>query len=39
MGKEVGMHLLNQFPQVHGMIIDSENKTYYSNKIDFQYEA
>jgi FAD:protein FMN transferase len=39
MGKEVGMHLLNQLPHTHGMIIDDANQAYYSNKIDFRYEA
>lgn len=33
MGIDVGMHLINQLPHVHGIIIDDKNKTFYSDKI------
>jgi FAD:protein FMN transferase len=34
MGVDVGMHLVNQLPHVHGIIIDDENRSFYSNKIN-----
>jgi FAD:protein FMN transferase len=34
MGVEVGLHLVNQLPHVHGIIIDDKNKSFYSNKIN-----
>jgi FAD:protein FMN transferase len=36
MGIDVGLYLLNQLPQVHGIIIDDMNRSFYSNKINMQ---
>jgi FAD:protein FMN transferase len=36
MGVEVGLHLVNQLPQVHGIIIDDKDNSFYSNKIDLR---
>jgi FAD:protein FMN transferase len=34
MGINVGMHLVNQLPHVHGIVIDDKNQSFYSNKIN-----
>ncbi len=36
MGIDVGLHLVNQLPHVHGIIIDDKNRSFYSNKINVQ---
>ena len=34
MGKEVGMHFINQLPNVHCIIIDNDNRIHQSKNID-----
>jgi FAD:protein FMN transferase len=36
MGVEVGLHLINQLPQVHSIIIDDNNRSYCSSRINLQ---
>lgn len=37
MGVEVGLHFINQLPQTHCLIIDDQNKVFYSNNINLAY--
>ncbi|MBN2174509.1 MAG: FAD:protein FMN transferase [Bacteroidales bacterium] len=36
MGIEAGLHLLNQLPDTHGLIIDKYNKLHFSKNITFE---
>ncbi|MFI5152205.1 MAG: FAD:protein FMN transferase [Chitinophagales bacterium] len=39
MGIEAGLHLVNQLPQTHCIIVDSNNKTHHSRNIDILQHA
>ena len=36
MGIDVGLHLVNQLPHVHSIIIDDKNRSFYSGKINLR---
>jgi FAD:protein FMN transferase len=38
MGVDVGLHLVNQLPHVHGVIMDDNNQSFYSKKININHE-
>ena len=37
MGVEVGLHLINQLPQTHGLIVNNENKVFTSRKLNINF--
>lgn len=39
MGKDVGIHFINQLPETHCIIIDDLNRTHCSKNISIQHEA
>jgi thiamine biosynthesis lipoprotein len=39
MGQKAGLHLINQLPQTHCMMIDDNNKMFYSDKLNIEYAA
>ena len=39
MGEKTGLHLINQLPHTHAIIIDDNNEIFYSDKINLLQEA
>ena len=39
MGKKTGIDFINQLPQTHCIIIDEDNRKYYSKNLHLQHEA
>jgi thiamine biosynthesis lipoprotein len=39
MGKNTGMHFINQLPSVHCIIIDENNNILFSNNLNFKHHA
>lgn len=39
MGVDTGLHLIDQFPDTHAIVVDEKNEVYFSKKLDLAYES